>query len=369
MKVPATISFMIILFTFQLGFAQTNPQYGPENGTLIAVGGGINTLEILDRFAELMGGYDQPLVVVPTAAVTVNVITTKQQWINDGFSDVTVIHTRDTAVANTDSFVAPLLVAAGVWFGGGRQWRLVDAYMNTLTFDEFHNVLDRGGVIAGSSAGASIQASFLARGAVADNTIMIAPDTNHRVGFGFLKNSAIDQHIDTRNRWEDLEEIILFEPGLLGIGLSEFTAIVVQGDCFEVIGIAQIAITDSTRLNNCIGDTCYEVLAKPDSFNIQTRLKGPCDFDTTTTSMQEHLALGTFDIYPNPSSGEFYVSSDLPIEYIVVYNLLGLEVYTHSTIGSSSRIDIDGSHFTRGSYFVKVKTAEGALVKKLLVSH
>ena len=55
----------------------------------------------------------------------------------------------------------------GVWFNGGRQWNCVDSYMNTLTYREFHNVLARGGVIGGSSAGATIQGDYLVRGAVA----------------------------------------------------------------------------------------------------------------------------------------------------------------------------------------------------------
>jgi len=172
-------------------FAQVVPQIGPENGSLILIGGGTTTNEMINKMAELMGGFDQPLVVVPTALASPDLAATKQQWIDRGFSDVSVLHTTDTSVANTDSFVAPLLDASGVWFGGGRQWRLVDAYMNTKTLEEFHKVLERGGLISGSSAGASIQASFLARGAVSTNTLIVSPELEHRVGFGFLRNSGL----------------------------------------------------------------------------------------------------------------------------------------------------------------------------------
>jgi len=61
-------------------------------------------------------------------------------------------------------FVAPLQNANAVWFGGGRQWRLVDSYKNTKTEIMIGKVLERGGVVGGSSAGATIQGSYLARG-------------------------------------------------------------------------------------------------------------------------------------------------------------------------------------------------------------
>ena len=100
---------------------------------------------------------------------------------------------------------------------------------------------ERGGVIAGSSAGATIQGSFLVRGDTKGNELM---EGDHLVGFGFLKNAAIDQHILARNRQFDLIPVIQAHPELLGIGIDENTAIVVKGNEFEVIGPSYVAITD-----------------------------------------------------------------------------------------------------------------------------
>ena len=130
----------------------------------------------------------------------------------------------------------PLLDADAVWFDGGRQWNCVDSYMNTRTLTEFRNVLERGGVIAGSSAGATIQGDYLVRGDTSGPDVMMTTEPNHQHGFAFLRKSAIDQHINARNRWDDLIPVIKKYPNLLGIGLSEDTAIVVTGDKFEVIG-------------------------------------------------------------------------------------------------------------------------------------
>ena len=120
---------------------------------------------------------------------------------------------------------------------------MVDAYSNTKAYSEFMNILNRGGVIGGSSAGASIQGSFLVRGDTKTNTIMMG---DHQVGFGFIKNIAIDQHLLALNRQFDIFEILEVHPELLGIGLDENTAIVVEGDEFEVIGRSYVAIYDGT---------------------------------------------------------------------------------------------------------------------------
>ena len=134
-----------------------------------------------------------------------------------------------------------------MWFTGGRHWRIVDSYAGTLTYKEFHKVLERGGVIGGSSAGATIQGDYLVRGDTSGNPIVMTEEPNHQKGFEFLRRSAIDQHIDARNRWDDLIPVIKKYPNLLGIGLSEDTAIIVKGDQFEVMGKSKVAIHDNTR--------------------------------------------------------------------------------------------------------------------------
>ncbi len=125
-------------------------------------------------------------------------------------SHVTVLHTRDRAVADTEAFAAPLKTARGVWFGGGRQWRLVDSYMGTRTQREIEGVLARGGVVGGSSAGATIQGSYLVRGAREGNQIMMAK--GYEEGFGYLRGVAIDQHLIVRGRQDDLVGVIEKKP-------------------------------------------------------------------------------------------------------------------------------------------------------------
>ena len=195
------------------------------------------------KFIELAGGMDAPIVVVPTAGGQDNPdpVRATRFLTRLGATNVIMVHTTDPKIADTEEFVKPIQEAQGVWFGGGRQWRIVDAYGGTRTESEFRKVLERGGVIGGSSAGATIQGTYLARGDTKANTIMMG---DHERGFDYLKKSAIDQHLLKRNRQFDLIEIIKVHPDLLGIGLDENTAIVVQGNTLEVIGQSYVAIFD-----------------------------------------------------------------------------------------------------------------------------
>jgi len=233
------------------------------------VGGALRDAAIWERFVELAGGTDAPIVVIPTAGGGDEYDRFYPGLAGlraAGATNLIVLHTNDPAVANTDEFVAPLLDAQGVWFPGGRQWRLADAYLDTKVYDALWQVLERGGVIGGSSAGASIQGSYLVRGDTRDNTTMMG---DHEVGFGFLKGVGIDQHLLRRNRQFDMIEVIKARPDLLGIGLDENTAIVVRGDQFEVMGQGYVAIYDAETQIDTGG--LFYLLAPGDRFNLATR--------------------------------------------------------------------------------------------------
>jgi len=239
--------FLICLLNFCFATAQ---EIGPKNGSLVIVGGGHLDAEIWQRFVDLAGGEEANIVIIPTAGGAEDYgIAYEGRAFKPfnavGADELTVLHTYDRAEADTEEFASVIREATGVWFPGGRQWRLADAYLDTKVEEALWDLLDRGGVIGGSSAGATIQGSYLARGDTRTNTIMMG---DHEEGFGFLKNTAIDQHLLARNRQFDLIEIINAKPELLGIGLDEGTAIVVQGDQFEVIGPSFVAIYDHAIL-------------------------------------------------------------------------------------------------------------------------
>lgn len=248
---------------------QDAPSVGPENGSLVVVGGGLRDESIFRRFLELAGGSDVPIVVIPTAGSGDDYDRhwPRLRWFEKaGAADLTVVHTRDREVADDEAFTRPIEEARGVWFTGGRQWRLVDAYMGTRTEEALRSVLERGGVIGGSSAGATIQGSYLVRGDTETNTVMMG---DHQEGFGYLRNVGIDQHLLARNRHFDMIEVVEAHPDLLGIGIDENTAIIVRGDDFEVIGESYVAVYDGRRMIPPRGR--FYFLAPGDRFDMAER--------------------------------------------------------------------------------------------------
>ncbi len=261
--------------------SQEVPEYGPPNGFLVIVGGGsMNGTEIMERFIELGGGAEEGrFVVVPTAGGNLdregNLRVYEEErvlnsWRDRGVKNVSMLHTHDPSVADTEEFVGELMQATAVWFNGGRQWNIVDSYAGTRTYDEFHKVLERGGVIGGSSAGATIQGEYLVRGDTKGSQIVMTEEENHQLGFEFLRKSAIDQHINARDRWDHIIPVVEEQSHLLGIGLSESTAIIVSGDIFEVMGKWMVAVHDNTRAYQP-WEKPYFVLAPGDVYDMKAR--------------------------------------------------------------------------------------------------
>jgi len=282
----AILATVLVLATMPDFAQQKTPEFiGPERGSLVIVGGGRLGPDIWARFIELAGGPNARIVVIPTAgedsAINTGKSFEKELLQNLGIQNVVVLHTRDPKIANTDSFVAPIRKATGIWFSGGRQWRLADAYLNTLAYKEFNMLLRRGGVIGGTSAGATIQGSFLFRGDTKGNELLIG---DHVQGFDFVHSVAIDQHILRRNRQFDLAEFVKTHPDLLGIGIDENTAIVVQKNSFEVIGNSYVAVYDGNTAKSNTASKQFFFLSKGQRYNLKDRKPIPSQEDPATAN-------------------------------------------------------------------------------------
>ena len=249
---PLLLAILLAAGSVSEGRAQMcdPPCVGPPRGAIIAAGGGKLDPLIYERFVEMAGGPEARIVLIPTAGAEYGSHdgwTAIEELRNAGARSLEVLHTRSAAVADLEAFASPLENATGVWFSGGRQWRLVDVYLETETHLELSKLLDRGGVIGGNSAGASALASFLLRGGEESGDIIAS---ERAVGFGFLKNVALDQHLLARGRENEMFRVLRREPHLLGIGLNEGSAIVVARDLLRVIGgrVAMYDITDPLTL-------------------------------------------------------------------------------------------------------------------------
>jgi len=234
---------------------RTQPPFPPEKmaeadvprGALVIVGGGGMPDRVIEKFIELAGGPEALIVVLPTGNPDPRRGRAREGdfLTRAGAKNVKVFAARRLPEVESPEFLEALKEARGIWFGGGRQWRFVDAYEGTNAVAAFHDVLRRGGVIGGSSAGATIQGEYLVRGSPLGNEEMMA--MGYERGFTFLPGTAIDQHFAQRNRFSDLSKVVTAHPQLLGIGLDESTAIVVRGHVAEVVGSNKVHFFDRKK--------------------------------------------------------------------------------------------------------------------------
>lgn len=271
---------IFFVFTCSVTIARTYST-GPEKGKLILTGGDLETG--LKEFVTLAGGPDANIVYIPTAAsilrlpsgliwelkstdeLPANTPEFKSELCQMfGIKTITILHTRNRKIANSEEFVKPLRSAHGVWISGGNAGRISQAYLDTLTQRELEAVLARGGVIGGNSAGAIIQGSYTIRGNP-NKPVLMAKGSER--GFAFLTNVAVNPHLSEAMRQNELVTILDTHPQLLGIGIDEKAAIVVTGDSFQVIGSGRVAIYDNA---NHDGNWFYW-LDTGQSFNLRTR--------------------------------------------------------------------------------------------------
>lgn len=223
-------------------------------GKLIIIGGGDIPDTLFNLFAASIGGKDQPVIVIPTA-------TTDEAYIREGghlkkfstrgFSNLHTIHTRDKKKADDPALIALMRKAKGLYFGGGDQELIAQAYANTQLHREMFALLERGGVIMGTSAGATIMGSVLIGG---DHRKTPHVKTTFPVGLSFLKHTAIDQHVLVRNRQFDLIPVLEAHPGVLGIAIDESTAAVVTGNSLSVAGKSYVMVYDQNDWKTQLSD-------------------------------------------------------------------------------------------------------------------
>lgn len=236
----AVFSSAALAAQFEYEPLRTGPvKVGPPNGTVIAVGGGVQGPRIYKAFIDAAGGPNALILDVPNNSIE-KPTNVAPSWAGKGLRDhgaknVRVLFTQSREVANSDAFTAIIKKAGGIWFDGGRQYHDIRAYAGTKTEREFWGVLERGGVVGGSSAGMAVLGGFLVRGAPSHNNY-IEDYPGSDKGFGFLRDTAADMHVVARERLPDLTSVIARYPKVLGISADEGTAWVVKGDIGHIIG-------------------------------------------------------------------------------------------------------------------------------------
>lgn len=193
-----------------------------DGGSLVLVGGGELPADIRDRFIELAGGPSARIVVIdpytwrrPSARDHA----LRTPWVEGGAPLVTVLRLTNRADADDPDRLAPLDDATGVWIGGGDQEGHAAKYVDTLFEQRLRAVLDRRGVVGGTSAGAAVLCRTMIAG---------GHDPREGRGLDLAPGVVIDQHLLRRNRLGRLLRMLGRYPGLVGLGLDEDTGVVIE---------------------------------------------------------------------------------------------------------------------------------------------
>jgi cyanophycinase len=224
-------------------------------GHLVIIGGGEDRERdktILSRVIELAGGSDAKIVVL-TAASTVQ----REMWkvYDRAFGDLGVqgrmhMAIRSREEANDRRREDDILSANAVFMTGGDQKRLLATIGGTVIDHAMHRAFkENGACIAGTSAGASAMSEHMLATGVSGESLPAKGETHLAAGLGFLQRVVIDQHFSERHRLGRLLGVVAQNPYLLGIGIDEDTALVIQnGAGFEVIGKGAITLIDGRQM-------------------------------------------------------------------------------------------------------------------------
>jgi cyanophycinase len=245
MKKIILLSGLLFLVVFNLNAQSTTNPYFNYKGKLIIIGGGSIPDSLFEFFAAHCGGKDQPVLYIPTATSDEKYIQEGghlEKFTSRGFTNLSTIHTRDKVKADAPENIAIIRKSKGIFFGGGDQDLIAAAYGNTQLYKEMLALLDRGGVIMGTSAGATIMGALLVGGDARKDLTKKFP---FQPAFSFIQNVDIDQHVLVRNRQFDLIPVIETYPNHLGVGIDESTAIIVEGHQFKVWGNSYVMVYDA----------------------------------------------------------------------------------------------------------------------------
>ena len=223
------------------------------HGPVMAIGGAedkVGRRTVLKRFVALSGGADARIVVIPTAsslgAEVVDVYAALFRRL--GAQEVVAARPESRADAESPAFVDLLDDATGVFMTGGNQLKLSGVVSGTAFGEAILRAHRRGAVIAGTSAGASIQSSHMVAFG-AGGTTPKQRMTQLAAGLGLVQDVVIDQHFAQRNRYGRLLMLVAQSPSLLGIGVDEDTAAVMSEDrdgrLLRVVGRGAVTVFDA----------------------------------------------------------------------------------------------------------------------------
>ena len=256
-----------------------------RGGHLLLIGGGFKPMAVLKRFVELAGGAEHPVVVFPMASEKSRPTGAelKKQLEEAGAKHVHVVHVDERRDALKPEVVEAVKRAGGVFFSGGDQNRISQRLVDTPVLQALRELLARGGVVAGTSAGAACQSEVMVVGE-GDETVLRASNIVTTRGIGLLPGTIVDSHFMARKRQGRLVNLVAEHPELLGVGIDEATAAWVKPDgTLEVVGQGWVVLYDAAKARvtrtadnrMSVSGLVQHVLVDGQRFNLSQRTVSP----------------------------------------------------------------------------------------------
>ena len=238
-----------------------------NRGTLVIIGGAEDRegdCVVLREFVRFAGGMKAQLAVMTAATGFPKEVGEEYTHVFErlGADSVQVVRTEHRDDSECNKAIRQIETATGIFFTGGDQSRIVDFIKGSPLGDAIHKRHEEGAVIGGTSAGAAMMPNeMIVGGASVSHPSMDAVSMG--TGMGFLPGVVIDQHFAQRGRLGRLLAALVQQPAMLGIGIDEDTAIIVEGDKFRVVGQGAITVVDESKAtyNNLNGVLKDEAIA------------------------------------------------------------------------------------------------------------
>jgi cyanophycinase len=222
-----------------------------KQGQLVIIGGGEdkeNNCTVLREFVRRAGGT-QARIIVLTAATSLPREVGEiyiRLFERLGVESVRVINTEYREDSEKPEALGAAQQATGIFFTGGDQARIIGLIKGTKLDSEIHKRYAEGAVIAGTSAGAAMMPDVMIIEGQSE-THPRADVVEMGPGMGFLPNIVVDQHFAQRGRLGRLISALMLQPAVLGVGIDEDTAVIVNGDEFEVVGSGAVTVVDESN--------------------------------------------------------------------------------------------------------------------------
>lgn len=221
-------------------------------GTLVIIGGGEDKTDekLILRFIANKVGRGKIVVSTVASEVPGAIFDEYEQIFRSmGVRHVFHLNVESREEAMSERALQVMRDADAVFFTGGDQLRITSTLGDTPIYTRIREIFESGGLIAGTSAGASVMTETMMVSGQAEATQRVDTTVRLAPGFGLLPGVIIDQHFAQRGRLGRLLAAVAQNPRILGVGLDEDAAIIYRRQRFQVLGRNAVHILDASKVS------------------------------------------------------------------------------------------------------------------------